>query len=121
MQGVYLIHFERPYRHARHYLGYSGDVVGRLEAPLEGNGARLMQVIAQAGIAWVLARVWPAGTRSYERRKKWSGASTRHCPICCGRVTYADCAAGYVEGPTAGKRTRAKISLFRSDDTAAEG
>jgi predicted GIY-YIG superfamily endonuclease len=29
--AVYLIHFDRPYKHSRHYLGYATDVDERLE------------------------------------------------------------------------------------------
>src|SRR5262245_37279343 len=56
---VYLLHFERPYRHAKHYTGFAVDLDRRLDAHLCGRGARLMAVIAAAGISWRLARVWP--------------------------------------------------------------
>lgn len=79
---VYLIHFEAPYRHARHYLGWT-------ERPLElrigehriGQGSRLLEVITAAGIDWRLARVWTNVTRRFERQLKQHG-STRICPVC---------------------------------------
>jgi hypothetical protein len=78
---VYLLHFERPYRHARHYTGFATDLERRLNAHLCGRGARLMAVIAAAGIGWQLARVWP-GTRGLERCLKNQGGAARRCPIC---------------------------------------
>ncbi len=81
MQGVYLIHFDRPYEHAEHYLGYSSDIEKRLSAHAKGNGSRLMEVITQAGIPWRIARLWPGADRSYERRMHRQGPK-RLCPIC---------------------------------------
>src|SRR5215510_2445485 len=42
-QTVYLIHFNRSYRHARHYLGYSENLDKRICDHLCGQGARLME------------------------------------------------------------------------------
>lgn len=81
MEGAYLLHFSAPYRHARHYLGWSGDVVGRIKAHQEGNGARLMQVIRERGITFVVARLWP-GPRSIEQKLKRRHSGVRLCPIC---------------------------------------
>jgi predicted GIY-YIG superfamily endonuclease len=80
--GVYLLHFDRPYQHARHYTGYAKDIDARLAAHAAGRGARLMEVVQQAGITWRLARVWPEADRAKERRLKNSGSATRYCPIC---------------------------------------
>lgn len=49
---IYLIHFEKPYKHARHYLGYTNDLEKRLARHRNGNGARLIDVINNAGIKW---------------------------------------------------------------------
>jgi len=40
-----------------------------------------MAVIAEAGIAWTLARTWP-GSRTRERQLKRQGGASRRCPIC---------------------------------------
>lgn len=38
---VYLLHFDRPYRHARHYLGWTPRAVSeRVADHATGNGAR---------------------------------------------------------------------------------
>jgi predicted GIY-YIG superfamily endonuclease len=82
IQGqVYLLHFEVPYRHAQHYLGWTEDLPTRLKDHRRGRGARLMEVITAAGIRFTLARTWP-GTRTLERRLKNRGGHARLCPIC---------------------------------------
>jgi predicted GIY-YIG superfamily endonuclease len=79
-----LLHFERPYQHAQHYLGYSPRIADRLDKHAAGTGARLTQVVKDAGIGWELARTWPGKGRTEERRLKNRGSSRRHCPICKG-------------------------------------
>src|SRR5947209_17177999 len=76
---VYLVHF-RPFRHARHYTGWTADLDARLAEHEAGRGARLLQVITQAGIGWTLARTWE-GTRERERQLKRQGGASRRCPI----------------------------------------
>jgi predicted GIY-YIG superfamily endonuclease len=82
MTGIYLIHFDTPYQHAQHYLGFATDIAKRLNKHKSGHGARLMQVVEDAGITWQLARIWREGTRTEERRLKNGGSSRRYCPIC---------------------------------------
>lgn len=83
---VYLLHFSSPYRHARHYVGYASgeeEFARRLREHRAGSGARLMQVVKEAGITFEVARVWPDAGRDFERYLK-----TRHkrvralCPLC---------------------------------------
>lgn len=78
---VYLIHFETPYKHARHYLGSTYDLAARLAQHQAGTGARLMEVITQAGIGWYLARTWEGG-RNRERALKQRKNSPKLCPVC---------------------------------------
>jgi predicted GIY-YIG superfamily endonuclease len=82
---VYLIHFNTPYKHARHYLGYASNLDARLTAHINGNGARLMEVIADAGIHWQLVRTWD-GDRAAERKLKDQHNSPRLCPVCNPRA-----------------------------------
>jgi predicted GIY-YIG superfamily endonuclease len=79
---VYLVHFARPYRHARHYLGYTADVGARAARHAAGHGARLLEVVTQAGIPWQVVRVWENGDRALERRLKAHKKSWRLCPVC---------------------------------------
>jgi hypothetical protein len=75
---VCLICFQQPYRHAKHYMGWTTDLDARLRAHAVGRGARLMEVITAAGIGFTLARTWP-GTRNLERRLKNRGGHARLC------------------------------------------
>ena len=80
---VYLIHFDRSYKHSRHYLGYAEDLAARVERHRAGAGARLMEVISAAGITWRVARTWP-GDRGLERKLKRRKDAPHICPICAG-------------------------------------
>jgi predicted GIY-YIG superfamily endonuclease len=78
---TYLLHFDRPYKHTRHYTGTAADLQARLADHQAGRGARLLQVAKDAGISWVLARTWPGG-RQRERQLKIQGGASRRCPLC---------------------------------------
>jgi predicted GIY-YIG superfamily endonuclease len=78
---VYLLHFDRPYRHAGHYTGWTTQLEIRLDQHEHGRGARLTAVVSAYGIGWTLARTW-AGDRNRERQLKRQGGASRRCPIC---------------------------------------
>jgi hypothetical protein len=81
---IYLLHFDRPHKHARHYTGWtesSGSLKVRLDRHEQGGGARLLEIVHAAGITWQLARTW-TGPRSRERQIKRQGAASRRCPLC---------------------------------------
>jgi hypothetical protein len=81
---VYLLHFDQRYEHAGHYTGFAegSGLLKRLGEHAAGRGARLVEVITQAGISFRLARVWPGVTRARERQLKAQGGASRRCPIC---------------------------------------
>jgi predicted GIY-YIG superfamily endonuclease len=81
---IYMLHFDQPYRHARHYVGWTEDLMDRLDRHAEGRGARLIAVIWHAGIGFTLIRVCE-GTRRRERAIKNDGGATRFCPACTDR------------------------------------
>jgi predicted GIY-YIG superfamily endonuclease len=78
---IYLLHFSQPYQHARHYTGWTEDLLERLGTHASGHGARLMIVIYHAGIGFTLVRTCE-GTRRTERAIKNSGGAVRFCPLC---------------------------------------
>lgn len=89
---IYLVHFERPYKHARHYLGYTGLPLRErfrrhISNAKQRRGSALMRAVINAGIAFKVVRVWNNGDRHGERRKKHD-SHARRCPVCLGRVSW---------------------------------
>jgi predicted GIY-YIG superfamily endonuclease len=78
---VYMLHFDQPYKHARHYVGWAADLAERLAEHAAGRGARLTQVVRDAGISWQLSRTWP-GSRATERDIKDRRNTPAMCPVC---------------------------------------
>jgi predicted GIY-YIG superfamily endonuclease len=78
---VYLIHFAHKYKHAGHYLGSTKNLEARLAQHRSGQGARLMEVVTQAGISWQVARIWQGGRNKERQLKRWRNGG-RLCPIC---------------------------------------
>lgn len=78
---IYLLHFSEPYKHAAHYMGFTQDLSARLAEHAGGTGARLLQVITEAGLSFSLARTW-IGSRKTERSLKNRKATPRLCPLC---------------------------------------
>lgn len=83
-QGIiYLLHFDTPFKHAKHYKGFTTNLEQRMKEHGTGRGARLMEVIHAAGITWQLAATWN-GTKRLERQIKNRGGAAKLCPICKG-------------------------------------
>lgn len=89
MVSVYLLHFDRPYKHARHYLGSAKDLQARLEEHRNGTGSRLMAVLKANGIGFTLVRVWRPNKkkdglngRELEARLKRHQKNCKLCPLC---------------------------------------
>lgn len=75
MGTIYLLHFHRPYQHARHYTGYTTNLTARLAEHDSGMGAHLLAIIKAHGIGWTVARTW-SGTRTRERQLKRQGGAS---------------------------------------------
>ena len=85
---AYLLHFNRPFGHARHYLGITTNLAWRLRRHSSGDGAKLLRHVKEAGITWQVAREWQEDDkpveltwREFELRLKGRHAA-RQCPIC---------------------------------------
>lgn len=88
----YTLHFEPPFKHARHYSGWtSRDVSERLREHLAGKGSPLVKAAADAGVAVVIARIVPGVDRHFERAQKEGKNVPRTCPICQGVKTPLEC------------------------------
>lgn len=79
---VYLIHFDKPYKHAQHYLGSAENLDERLKRHRNGKGAKLLDIIQKAGISWQVVRIWDNATRKLEKNLKRQQHNKRLCPIC---------------------------------------
>lgn len=114
--ALYLVCYDEPFWHARHYLGfaYPDDlqradplIVAEVRAAMEtritcrhltaaqaagvacriaqhraGNGARILAVVAEAGIGITPVRIWPSATEHHEKGLKNLGNGVRLCPRC---------------------------------------
>jgi predicted GIY-YIG superfamily endonuclease len=78
---VYLIHFERAFWHAQHYIGYTANLDQRVEQHRKGTGAKLLRAINTRGIPWQVVRTWPGG-HALERALKNRKNSRNLCPVC---------------------------------------
>ena len=77
----YLIHFDKPYKHARHYLGATWNLEARIRAHKQGQGSPLIKAVNEAGITWKVVRTWGSGFR-VEKRGKTLQNNCYLCPIC---------------------------------------
>lgn len=78
---VYLLHFNAPLSHARHYIGATNNLEKRLKRHAAGRGACIMKAVRKAGIGWTVARIWE-GNYELEKELKRQKHSERYCPIC---------------------------------------
>lgn len=80
---IYIIHFDRPLSHARHYVGYCDDnrLPERLEEHRAGMGARILTECNRQGIGYQVVRTMK-GDRRRERQIKRAKCTPRYCPIC---------------------------------------
>lgn len=80
--AVYLIHFDQPLQHARHYVGFANDVDGRLWNHRHNKGANILKVLNRLGIKYDIVRVWDDADRTFERHLKNCKHTPRYCPVC---------------------------------------
>lgn len=88
---LYLLHFDPPYRHAGHYLGYvqggPENVDRRLAEHIAGQGSPLVRAAVAAGSTVTVARTWLDSDRTTERRlKNGKNGRRRLCPTCTPAV-----------------------------------
>lgn len=111
---VYVLHFDTPYKHAKHYTGIAIDVEARVKEHKNGTGARLTQVLKENNIGFTYSIIKEFNTFSeahqYEKYLKIKiKKPKRFCPICkqekllksfqkikpdceiCGALTYTAC------------------------------
>lgn len=81
---IYLLCFEKPLAHARHYLGWTEDAdpSKRLDTHRSGDGSPLVRAVVRSGIDFRLVRTWDGKTRHDERRLKKRKDVAVLCPVC---------------------------------------
>jgi len=85
---TYLLHFEEPIAHARHYLGWTNNFLKRMNEHRHGCRERcvLTWELKQRGILWTVARTWTHVTILHEKELKKMKNTPRYCPICLGEI-----------------------------------
>jgi hypothetical protein len=87
VEGLYLLHFDPPYLHAGHRMGWSTDIRARVLEHVRGGpkGSPLVAAAVAAGCRVWLARVWIGHDRTAEARMLRANNGPRFCPICQAR------------------------------------
>jgi predicted GIY-YIG superfamily endonuclease len=106
---VYLIHFDTPYKHARHYIGYTANLAARMAVHRSGHGARLLNACNQSGIAYDVVRTWSIRSRfcnratALEHKLKRRKDSAALCPVCnknwSATANFSDIVSGAIVQP----------------------
>jgi predicted GIY-YIG superfamily endonuclease len=84
---VYVIHFDKPYKHAKHYTGIAKNVEKRMKLHRSGNGSKLMAVLNRNNIGFkynIIAEYdGYSEAKTHEKHLKTKVKKPqRHCPIC---------------------------------------
>ena len=79
---VYLLHFDRSYRHARHYIGFTQNLEQRLEEHRAGRGSPLVAAAIADGIDFQLAAIWEGDRHDERRLHRQKNTRARLCPLC---------------------------------------
>ena len=109
---VYVIHFDKPYKHAKHYTGIAINVEKRMKEHRGGYGSRLMQVLKEnnIGFRYNIIAEYPSFSDAHAEEKRLKTKvkqPKKYCPICkenkliksfqeipqcdCGSLTYTGC------------------------------
>ena len=78
---IYLIHFDTPYYHARHYIGFTNNITKRVEKHKRGTGSKLLRALREVNIPFHVVKTWE-GDRKQERKLKNNKNALRICPVC---------------------------------------
>lgn len=89
MPDLFLLHFDPPYRHAGHYLGYAkgtGRVATYARAVAAGKVTQFPHPLVEAayaqGSVLRIVAVFHGASRDERRRMRANGSLSRFCPVC---------------------------------------
>lgn len=81
---VYVLHFDPPYKHAKHYIGFTECIDNRFERHCNGGGSPLVKAALAAGCVVSVAHVFEGADREFERKLKNRKDTPRWCRLCDG-------------------------------------
>jgi predicted GIY-YIG superfamily endonuclease len=84
---VYILHFDKAFKHACHYTGITNDIDRRMDEHRKGKGARLTQILKANGISFDYSVIgeYPNYSEAKAREKHLKTCykkPVRYCPIC---------------------------------------
>lgn len=88
---VYCIHFDKPYKHAKHYTGIAINVEERMKEHRSGRGSRLLAVLKENNIGFSYSVIgeypdYSTAKAEEKRLKDKVKKAERYCPICKGVI-----------------------------------
>ena len=102
---LYVIHFDKPYKHAKHYTGIAIDVVKSMKEHRGGYGAKLMRVLKEnnIGFKYNIIGEYPTFSlaKAEEKRLKTKVKQPKnYCPIC---IDLKNCLHARINGDNYGE------------------
>lgn len=85
MSYIYVLHFDTPLSHARHYIGCTESLRQRLTAHAIGAGSRICRELIERGVTFRLGGLYTCShrrMRTLERTLKNQHNSDRYCQLC---------------------------------------
>lgn len=90
---VYLLHITPPFKHARHYIGFTTDDDAKRRTGEHKRGTKkgspLIRAALAAGCVIKVTKVWPGADRDFERKLKNRKNASKFCPCCNSRRAVA--------------------------------
>jgi hypothetical protein len=86
---VYMLHFERSYWHARHYIGFTQNLEHRLEQRRARRGSPLVAAAIADGIDFQVAAIWEGDRYDERRLHRQKNSRARLCPLCVASAPHA--------------------------------
>lgn len=85
---VYLLHFERSYRHVRHYIGFTQNLERRREEHRAGRGSALVAAAIADGIEFQLAAIGRGSTHREHFVEAETAVSAAGGQWCCSAASF---------------------------------
>ena len=84
---VYILHFDKPFHHARHYIGSANNVAERVAKHTSNPDVKMLIAALQQGITFTVARTFRNNrvnghTKEYRIKRSGGVGKQGLCPIC---------------------------------------